>query len=93
MTDPAEDGRLYAACARRAMRTTDWVERAESFLEYLEAFPLGRHNRRAAESIEAAVLQLDEPHASRLTARLRNLRDPHMPPVDPDSCDPSMPSE
>ena len=48
---------------------------------------------RSLESIEAAVLQLDEPHASRLTARLRNLRDPHMPPVDPDSCDPSMPSE
>ena len=80
-----DDGQLYAACARRAMEARNPVERADCFLRYLEAFPLGRHNRRAAQFVEDLVHRLVGPEARALQQRLRRLRDPHMPRPEPDT--------
>jgi len=85
--DAGDDGKWYAACARQAMKARNLVERAESFLRYLEKFPVGRFNRRAAESVERLVQRIDEPEKQRVWDKLRSLRDPHMPPEEPDSWD------
>ncbi len=67
------------------MKARNLVDRAESFLRYLEMFPLGRHNRRAAESVEQLVQRITGPEAERVEEKLRSLRDPHMPPPEPDT--------
>lgn len=85
MGESGDDGKWYAACARQAMKARNLVERAESFLRYLEKFPLGRHNRRAAESVEQLVHRIAGPEAKRVHERLRSLRDPHLPPTEPDT--------
>ncbi|MBO6938590.1 MAG: hypothetical protein JJ863_26720 [Deltaproteobacteria bacterium] len=87
MGDQGDDGKWYAACARQAMKARNLVERAESFLRYLEKFPLGRHNRRAAESVEQLTHRIEGPEAKRVRQKLRALRDPHMPPAEPDTWD------
>lgn len=87
MGDSGDDGKWFAFCARQAMKARNLVERAESFLRYLEKFPLGRHNRRAAESVERLVHRIDEPDKGRVWNKLRSLRDPHMPPEEPDTWD------
>ena len=54
--DGAERERaLWARVARAVLAQARPEDRALELLRYLEAFPTGRHNRRAAEAVEAAL--------------------------------------
>ena len=59
--------------------------RVEGYLAYLAAFPLGRRNREAAEAVEELAQRLPREEKVAVLMRLRALRDPHLPPIDPDA--------
>jgi len=76
------DRTLWVACLGLASRTACPKERAQRLLSYLAVFPTGLHNRTAAEEVERCLDQLaEDPTRAELQARLRSLRDPHMPPI------------
>lgn len=85
--DGAERERaLWARVARAVLAQARPEDRALELLRYLEAFPTGRHNRRAAEAVEAALWRVADARVrASLRARLRAVRDPHLPPVEPDT--------
>lgn len=59
--------------------------RIEGYLAYLAAFPFGSRNREAAEAVEELAQRMPREEKVAVLMRLRALRDPHMPPVDPNS--------
>lgn len=59
--------------------------RVEGYLAYLAAFPLGPRNREAAEAVEELAQRLPSEEKVAVLMRLRALRDPHLPPIDPDA--------
>lgn len=61
------------------------VGRVEGYLAYLAAFPLGLRNREAAEAVEELAQRLPREEKVAVLMRLRALRDPHLPPIDPNS--------
>jgi len=70
------------SCLGIASRTACPKERAHRLLAYLAVFPTGIHNRKAAEEVERCLDQLaEDPTRAELQARLRALRDAHMPPI------------
>lgn len=88
--DEAIEGAEWARCAREALAIAQPEERVECFLRYLKNFPTGPYNRRAAESVERLLTTIADPTKRRsLYTRLRSLRDPHLPPLEPDTWDES----
>lgn len=61
------------------------VSRVEGYLAYLAAFPLGSRNREAAEAVEELAQRLPREEKVVVLMRLRALRAPHLPPIDPNS--------
>jgi hypothetical protein len=79
-----DDTALFVACFREASRSREDADQASYLLDYLEVFPRGAHNRAAAEAIERCLARMGESTMrDELTARLRALREPHMPPIEP----------
>ena len=77
------DDAFWLQCVRRASRAKELAREAEVMLLYLEAFPLGRHNRQAAEMVEGVIARLPEqPRRKHIQQRLRGVRDPWMPPIE-----------
>jgi hypothetical protein len=76
------DHALWLDCVGRAAREVDPASQAERLLTYLESFPLGAHNRETAERIERLLDRVDGPAKRDLGLRLREARDPYLPPVD-----------
>ncbi len=72
--------RLWVSVARGPK-----VARVEGYLAYLAAFPLGSRNREAAEAVEELAQRLPKEEKVAVLMRLRAPRDPHLPPIDPDS--------
>ena len=68
-----------------SLHTGSQVARVEGYLAYLAAFPLGLRNREAAEAVEELAQRLPREEKVAVLMRLRALRDPHLPPIDPDS--------
>jgi len=80
------DAALWVRCEADARRTRTPDARLEAYFVYLETFPTGAHNRRAAEAIEALILELRDPGArAAQERRLRTLRDRYMPAVEANS--------
>jgi len=80
------DRAFWARVARYVLTQPRPERRIESLLSYLEAFPTGRCNRRAAERIESELRRVADPRVrDALRARLRSARAPFMPPVEPDT--------
>ena len=80
---------LWVHCAREALSAPIPEAQIEPFLEYLQEYPTGMHNRRAAEAIERLLYLVgDDDERAKLEQRLRSLRDPVMPPLEPDTWDP-----
>ena len=67
------------------LQSLDRAQRIEGYLSYLEVFPLGTHNRSAAEAIEAHAATLSGEEGAKLLERLRALRDPVLPELEPDT--------
>lgn len=84
--EQSADTALWLFCISTAGRLNHPLDRAETFLSYLETFPTGVHNRAAAEQVEDLIYapSLVEQRAE-LHHRLRSLRDPHLPPVAADT--------
>lgn len=68
-----------------SVHTSPHVSRVEGYLAYLAAFPLGLRNREAAEAVEELAQRLPSEEKVVVLMRLRALRDPHLPPIEPDS--------
>lgn len=82
---PADD-RAWVRALRYASHARHPASRIASLLPYLEAFPTGRHNRKAAERIEALLDDLGpDPRRQLLSTRLRSVRDAHMSPIEHDT--------
>ncbi len=76
----------WVRCARDALRARIPEAQIQSFLQYLEEFPTGLHNRRAAEAVERLLYLVgDSTERAKLETRLRSLRDAVMPPLEPDT--------
>lgn len=76
----------YRFTRARAQREARAFEAATCWLTYLESFPVGPRSREAAEEVER--LAAEEPSRGKrelLLARLRELRDPFLPEMRPDS--------
>lgn len=87
--DQSNEGALWVRCAREALSAAIPEAQIQPFLQYLEEYPTGIHNRRAAESVERLLYQVgDDAARERLEARLKALRDAVMPPLEPDTWDP-----
>ena len=69
------------------LQSLDPSQRIEGYFSYLEVFPLGTHNRTAAEAIEGHAATLPDDERVRLLDRLRALRDPLLPELEPDTMD------
>jgi len=78
------EAEAYAFAKARAAMEKEPFGVAARLLAFLQAYPSGCHSREAAESIEALAASLKS-RAKReiLVARLRELRDPHLPPIHP----------
>ena len=86
--DDKEEGALWVRCAREALSAGIPEAQIEPFLEYLQEYPTGIHNRRAAEAVERLLYLVgDEQERAKLEGRLRELRDAVMPPLEPDTWD------
>jgi len=85
-TVPDVERDAYAFAKARAAMETDPFQAAARLLSFLQGYPSDRHSREAAETVEAIAAGLRS-RAKRelLTARLRELRDPHLPPIHPSS--------
>ena len=84
--DDRVDDALWVAGVNRLQGELDASARIERLFEYLETFPTGVHNRRAAEAIEELLYEVrDARHRAELRTRLRAVRDPHMPPLEPNT--------
>lgn len=87
--DQKDEGAVWVRCAREALSAAIPEDRIEPFLEYLQEFPTGMHNRRAAEAVERLLYLIgDEDERAKIERRLRGLRDAVMPPLEPDTWDP-----
>ena len=87
------DVAFWVRCETDARRSPDPAARVEAYFLYLEAFPTGAHNRRAAEAIEDLLLEVRDPVSrDRMGDRLREIRERYMPPVEPNSWDGSLES-
>ncbi len=76
-----EDEAYAFAKAREAMEETAFGMAAR-LLAFLQVYPAGRHARETSESVEELAAQVrSRAKRSLLLARLRELRDPHLPPV------------
>ncbi len=65
------------------------VERIERLFAYLQLFPTGAHNRKAASQIEELLESVSRiEHRTELRRRYRALRDPYLPPVRPNTWNP-----
>ncbi len=84
--DTDHDRALWLQVATDVLAQPLPERRIEVLLTYLEAFPTGRFNRHAAEAIEAALRRVKDPtKQASLRACLRSVRDPYLPPVEPDT--------
>ncbi|NOY90610.1 MAG: hypothetical protein GXP55_05315 [Deltaproteobacteria bacterium] len=79
---PTVEDQAYAfAKARQAMEESPFGMAAR-LLAFLQAYPAGRHAREAAESVEVLAAQVrSRAKRALLLARLRELRDPHLPTI------------
>ncbi len=65
-----------------SLQSLEEPQRTEGYFTYLEVFPLGRHNRSAAEAIEARAAGRSTEERSAMLLRLRALRAPYLPVVE-----------
>ncbi|MEO0322957.1 MAG: hypothetical protein AAF447_08360 [Myxococcota bacterium] len=85
MRREAGDLARWAKTCREALAEGDPTRRAEAYLGYLERYPTGGQNRRAAEAVESLLLRVPEDARARVASRLRDIRQRVMPPVEPDT--------
>ncbi len=77
------EDQCWSCCARDALSASNSTERIAAYFRYLEMFPTGRHNRRAAEAIESLLYDVrDCDLRMTLDDRLRTIRDRYMPPIE-----------
>ncbi len=79
------DAARWVTTCRSALAEADPLLRAEAYLGYLERYPTGRENRRAAEAVESLLLRVPDDARDRVATRLREVRERVMPPLEPDS--------
>jgi len=79
---PSVEDEAYAfAKARAAMEETPF-DVAARLLSFLQAYPAGRRSREAAQSVEELAMRVtSRGKRALLMARLRELRDPHLPAI------------
>ena len=70
------DKAYWVRCASEALSAGIPEAQIEPFLSYLQEYPLGIHNRRAAEAVERLLYLVGDDHErEKLSNRLRSLRD------------------
>lgn len=79
---PDVEREAYAFAKARAEMEADAFGAGARLLSFLQAYPAGPLSRQAAEEVETFAAKVESPAKRELLhARLRELRDPHLPPI------------
>ena len=80
------DAARWQACQNRIRQSASGTTRIQAYLEYLEAYPTGAYNRRAAEEIEFLLDEMTDRNSHfYLRCRYRSIRNAVMPEIHPDT--------